>query len=198
VPQYGGGQQAAPPYGAPYGGQPLYPAPPPYGAPQPGQQDGWGRPAEQSWGQQPATAPAQDWGNQSATPETQSWGDQPNVASGYPPLPDAAEKPRRSKLPLIIGLIVVLLIAIGAVAAFVYPGFLVKKVFDTAAVQTGVQKVLTDNYAIQGVTGVTCGQNIAVVVGTSFTCDATIDGQTVKVQAKITSASGNYEVERPA
>jgi hypothetical protein len=80
----------------------------------------------------------------------------------------------------------------------VSPGFLRSKVFDNAAVQTGVQKILTDSYGAKNVTGVVCPAGVKVASGASFTCTASVDGDKVTVPIKVTSDSGDYEVGRPA
>ncbi|MDT7709657.1 MAG: hypothetical protein QOG20_5264 [Pseudonocardiales bacterium] len=185
TPQQPYGQQGWGPPPQQYAGQQPYGAPQ-YEGPQPTQQYPG---AQQAWGQQ-AAPPGQQWGGQQ--PDAQQWG------QGYPPLPEAPATSGRSKLPFILGGVGVLVVAAVLVLGFVTPGFFVSKVFDTAAVQSGVQKILTDSYGVQGVTAVTCGQDIAVTAGASFTCDATIDGQHVKVPVRITSSSGDYQVGRPA
>jgi hypothetical protein len=226
--QQGGQQQHAweqqGPYGAPqpYGGQPQYGGQPHHGGqpqsggqphhggqsqydpnqygqagygqqptPQyPGQQQAWGRPGQQQgWGQNPGQQPTQQWQPHGA----QQWG------QGYPALPETpAGRRTASKLPLILGGVVVLVLAAVAVLGFVAPGFFVTKVFDAAAVQDGVRRILTDDYGIAAVTSVTCGEGIQVDTGATFECDATIDGAPVKVPIKVTSDDGAYEVGRPA
>jgi Domain of unknown function (DUF4333) len=184
------GQQYPPAQQPAYGNQPPYGGAPqqPYGAPNAGQYGGGQYGAPQPTQQYPA--PAQGWGAQSpGGPATQQWG------GGYPALPDAAPK-GRSKLPLILGGVALLVVAAVAVLGFVTPGFFVTKVFDSAAVQTGVQKVLTDSYGLN-VSSVTCGKGIQVAQGASFTCDATVDGASVTVPIRVTSKDGNYEVGRP-
>lgn len=175
--QYGAAPGQPPSGNQPYAGQP-YPGQP-YGSPQPTQPFPGGAhqyPGQQGW---PPQGP----------PPTQQWG------PGHPPLP----APRgRSKLPLILGGVGILVVAAILVLGFVAPAFFVSKVFDTAAVQTGVQKILTDSYGVKDVTAVTCGRNIAVTAGNTFTCDATIAGKPARVPVRITSNDGNYEVGRPA
>lgn len=172
-PQQGGypGQQQ------PYGGRPYPGQQPPY----PGQQQPYpGGPAQQQWagGQQ-----APQWG------------------PGYPPLPDVSRAPGRSRTPLIVGAVVVVLLGIGAVLAFVTPGFLISTVFDQAALQSGVQRVLTDDYGYPVVGEVVCGDPaqgpIPVREGDTFTCATTIDGVPATVPVLITSGGGDYEVSRP-
>ncbi|MCO1656084.1 DUF4333 domain-containing protein [Pseudonocardia humida] len=219
--QWGGyGQPGQPGGQQPYGGQPGYGAQPgqqgwgeqqygqqQYGQPQgyggqygqPGQQ-GYGGQQQGGWGGQDQQPGQQAWGGQGQA--TQHWPGDPNQqqwGGGYPPLPDApAQGGGRSKMPLILGIVAAVLIAAAVgVLGFWTPGFFVTKVFDTGAVQAGVQKVLTDEYGL-AVESVTCGQDIRVDNGATFECDATIDGQPRKVPVKVTSAEGDYEVGRPA
>ena len=171
--QQGYAQQgyAQPGYGQPGYGQPGY-GQPGYGQPGYGQ-PGYGRPG---YGQ-------------------------PGYGQGYPPLPDVDRARRRSRLPLLIGGIVLALLAVGAVLAFVWPGFLNTTVFDQAALQSGVQRVLVEDYGYPVVGEVTCGEAAAgpirVVTGTTFTCTTTIDGATAVVPVEVTSDTGDYEVSRP-
>ncbi len=195
--QYGGQQYGGQQYsGQPYGNQPQQ-------GPQPTQQFPGAQqqpyPGQQGWPQQ--QGPQQQGPQQQGPQPTQQWGGQQpdgGWGPGYPPLPATPPRSGRSKLLLILGGVGVLIVAAVLVLGFVTPGFFVSKVFDTAAVQTGVQKTLTDSYGIQGVTGVTCGQNIAVTAGNTFTCDATIAGKPARIPVKITSNAGDYEVGRPA
>lgn len=187
--QYGG-QQPGQPAGQPGWGQP--------GAQQYGQQGWGGQDQQQAWGQQGQQQGQPAWGGQATQQwqgDQQQWGGQ---GGGYPPLPENAPRSGgRSKLPLIlIAALLVVLAAVG-VLGFVTPGFFVTKVFDSAAVQQGVQKVLTDNYGL-AVSAVTCGKDIKVANGATFQCDATIDGEQKKVPVTVTSATGDYQVGRPA
>ncbi len=196
------------PYGQPQYGQPRY-GQPRYGEPRYGQQLGGGQaappdePPTQQWaGGQPVWggppqqeewqgALRQPW----AGPEAgqQEWGD------GHPAQadPSVSGRARRSRLPIVLGVVAVVVAAVVLVLGFVTPGFFVTKVFDTAAVQTGVQKVLTDDYGLTGVTGVTCQQKVTVVKGGRFTCQATVAGAQKQVPITITSDDGAYEVGRP-
>jgi GNAT superfamily N-acetyltransferase len=80
------------------------------------------------------------------------------------------------------------------VLGFYRPGFFVTKVFDGNALQTGVTKILTEDYGLANVSGVNCGQNIKVTQGASFTCSANVDGKPVTVPVRVTSSAGDYEV----
>ena len=86
---------------------------------------------------------------------------------------------------------------VDVVLGFVTPGWFVTRVLDAAAVQTGVAKILTDNYGVDGVADVHCPSGVRVTPGTTFTCDAAIDGDPVKVPIRITDGKGGYEVGRP-
>lgn len=191
---YGGRQygQQPPQYGqAPYGQQqpPPYESTPSYGQ-QPTQQ--WSG-DQQSWGPQPT----QQWPQPGGQPPG---GQHPGGQwdPGYRQ-PDATARPasRGMKLPLIAGGVAVLVIAVVAVLGFVTPAFFVTKVFDAAALESGVTKVLTESYGLKGVTGVTCKSDIRVTNGAAFDCDAVIDGKTKKVPIKVTSSDGTYEVSQP-
>ncbi|WP_433284215.1 DUF4333 domain-containing protein [Pseudonocardia sp. CA-142604] len=191
-------QPGLPPYGQPHPGQPPYGQPqqfgqPPYGRPQQGPQQPYGGPqpggpqqfGSPGWGQQPT----QQWAGQQPAGQ-QPWG------QARPPAPAPAGKSgaKRLLLPIIGGVVV---IAVIAVLGFVWPGFFVSKVFDQAALQDGVQRVLAQNYNLD-VSAVQCDAGIRVSEGTSFECQATVDGATVKVPITITSPDGAYEVGRPA
>lgn len=216
APQSGASQSGAPQPGAPAWAQ----QPPPAG--------GWNAPPggypPQPYGQQPYPQPPHPGGQQPYSGGQQSfpggqpfpggqqqypggrpppWGGQPGPqwGPGYPPLPDVTRPPRRSRLPLIIGAVVALLLGVGAILAFVTPGFLNRTVFDQAALQGGVQRVLTDSYGYPAVGEVLCGDPaqgpIRVVEGDTFTCTTTIDGAPATVPVRITSSTGDYEVSRP-
>jgi hypothetical protein len=94
--------------------------------------------------------------------------------------------------------VVVAVLVVGGILGFVTPGFFVTKVFDTAAVQQGVQKVLTTDYKIEGVGDVRCPANVQVKVGETFTCTTTVNGKPANIQITIKSADGSYEVGRPS
>ncbi|MGH3566639.1 MAG: DUF4333 domain-containing protein [Pseudonocardia sp.] len=115
---------------------------------------------------------------------------------GYPRAPYPAAGKKKPALPWIIGALVVVL-GLVAVLGFVTPAFLVSRVFDRAALQQGVQQMLTENYGIAGVESVTCEAGVEVVAGESFECAAVVEGEDVTVPIRITSADGDYEVGRP-
>jgi hypothetical protein len=117
----------------------------------------------------------------------------------YPSLPEPAAPPRRARQGLILALLIAVLLAVVvSFLGFVKPGFLLIKVLDPAAVQTGVQKVLTNDYEITGVGTVTCPDKQRVVPGGTFQCQAVVNGKPVTVPVRVTSDTGDYEVSRPA
>ena len=111
--------------------------------------------------------------------------------------------PRRGPQPagrppwIVIGVAVLVVVAV-LVLGFVTPGWFVTRVFDPAAVQAGVARILTDDYGVAGVADVRCPADVRVVTGGTFSCDATIDGDPVEVPVRITDDDGGYEVGRPA
>jgi hypothetical protein len=82
--------------------------------------------------------------------------------------------------------------------AFVAPGFLVTRVFDAAAMERDVARVLVEDHGIGGVTAVGCSGQVRVVADTRFECTATIDGAAVAVPMRVVDDDGGYEVGRPS
>ncbi|MGW3960718.1 DUF4333 domain-containing protein [Amycolatopsis sp. NPDC005003] len=218
-PQYGqqpGG--AYPPSGSqeqPQWGQPQQPS---Y---DPNQQQQWGQPQQpQQWGQQPGgyTPPQQpQWGQQpppygqqpgggypQSGPQAQpQYGQQPGGQYDYgqqfpgTAAPEA-EKPAKSKKGLLIGVVAaIVVVAAFLVLGFVAPGFLKTQVFNNTQMQTDVQKLLTETYKIDGVTGVTCPAEQKVEDGAKFECTATIAGKPQQVPITVKGTGGNYEVSPP-
>jgi Domain of unknown function (DUF4333) len=162
------------------GGPPSTYGPPQFGSP------GWAGQQGRGPGQQ--QGPPSRGGQPSGAPQ---W------APGQPPNLVSAGR-GKSRAPLAIGVAVVLVLAVVGVLGFVQPGFFVTRVFDTVAIQDGVQRVLTQDYGLPGVASVTCPEGVQVVVGAAFECQATVDGEPVTVPIRVTSQDGGYEVGRPA
>jgi hypothetical protein len=95
-----------------------------------------------------------------------------------------------------VGAAVLAVVAV-LVLGFVAPGWFVTRVLDPDAVQGGVAKILTESYAVEAVADVRCPGDVEVVVGATFTCDATVDGDPVTVPVRVTGGNGDYEVGRP-
>jgi hypothetical protein len=72
------------------------------------------------------------------------------------------------------------------------------KVFDSTAVAAAVQKILTDDYQIAGVSGVSCPDGQQVRDGAKFDCSVTVGGKAEKVTITTTGDSGDYQVGAPA
>jgi hypothetical protein len=162
-----------------------------------------GQPTQQWNGAPTAWGPAEnrDEAPPKQAPPARSWelSDTGHSIPPYPSLPEPVHPPRRIKQGLILALLIVVLMA-GVIGflGFVSPGFFLVKVLDPTAVQTGVQKVLTNDYGLTGVDQVRCSQGNRVVVDAKFECQATVAGGQVTVPIRITSDSGDYEVGRPA
>lgn len=110
------------------------------------------------------------------------------------PIPEMGKK-KPLVLWIVTGVIVLALVAVG-ILGFVTPGFFNKKVFDNAAVQDGVSKMLKDYYKVNP-SAVSCPTDQEVKAGSTFTCTVTINGQQQKVTNKITTDDGHYEVGQP-
>jgi hypothetical protein len=186
--QYG---QQPPPGGYTPPQQPQWgqqPPPQQYGQPQYGQQPGGGYPpsgpqVQPQYGQQPGQPGQQGY----------DYNQFPGAAA-----PDA-EKPAGSKKGLLIGIgALVVVVAAVLILGFVAPGFFKTQVFNNTQMQTDVQKLLTDTYKIDGVTGVTCPAEQKVEDGAKFECTATIAGKPQQVPITVKGTGGNYEVSPPA
>ena len=75
-------------------------------------------------------------------------------------------------------------------------------VLDVSAVQNGVLQTLADpasGYGANDVTDVSCngGRNPSARQGTTFTCDATVNGARRQVTVAVSDDEGTYEVDRP-
>ncbi len=119
----------------------------------------------------------------------------PHMAQPGPPYPGGAQQPKRSRksrgLLLGIGAGIVLLILGGALAALLIPS---GPVLDSAAVEQGVQRVLTEDYDAGNVSNVDCPRGQPVEPGTSFECTATIEGAEQAVPISVTTTEGEYVV----
>ncbi|MFD4180019.1 DUF4333 domain-containing protein [Rhodococcus sp. NPDC058514] len=90
---------------------------------------------------------------------------------------------------------VVVLGVIAAIAGFASFGG--TDTLDRAAVEKGVEQVVTGSYGIKDVGDVTCPADQKVEEGRSFTCDLTVDGEPQQVTVTFTDDTGTYEVSRP-
>ncbi len=189
----------AAPQQQPWGPPPQQPSGPQGWGPPAGQQPGWGgaqQPgpaAPPGWGPPPA---AQQWGQPAPQPGSpqpgQPWGP---PSAGAQPWGQPTPPPTKSKLPLLIGAVVALVIVVGAVIAIATLG--AKTTLDAAAAEAGVVKVLTESYGAAEVGDVSCPTGQEVAAGNSFTCTVTVDGQYRSVTLTFTDDAGTYEVSRP-
>jgi hypothetical protein len=203
--QQGGGQQVwGQQYGQPsdYGqpaGQQVYGQP--YGQSEPFAQQGgygqggYGQPGygQSGYGQQPSAYPPPGYGGY-----TQPAG---SPSGGFPAT--AVAQPKKSNQGLIIAIVVVVVLAaLAAVALFVWPGFLNKKVFDERQVTAGVTSVLTGaaptGYGLTGVSDVSCPSGQEVKAGTSFQCTLNLNGAPKPVTVEVKNDDGLYQVNPPS
>jgi hypothetical protein len=68
------------------------------------------------------------------------------------------------------------------------------KIFDQAAVQDSVKRILTDDYKVEGITTVTCPAKQDVKEGSTFDCAVALADVVKKVTLTVTSDEGDYEV----
>jgi len=171
----------------PYGSRPADPVDP---------TAGWDRPPAGGWGApDPRPGSPGPYGDE---PQYR-WQPQyePSLSNDHSPRPRKSAR-QRGRQRLLVAIVAALVVVVVLVLGFVTPGWFVTRVFDATAVQAGVAKILTDDYATDGVADVRCPQNVQVAAGATFTCDATIDGDPVTVPITVTDDRGGYQVGRPA
>ena len=160
----------------------------PYGrgaaAPEPGSTGAWRRESAGPYGDEPQYG----WQPQY----------EPSLSPGYPARPHRKTAQQRGRQRLLVAVVTALVVVIVLVLGFFTPGWFVTRVFDSAAVQTGVAKILANDYATDGVADVRCPQDVQVTSGATFICDATIDGDPVTIPVTVTDDRGGYQVGRPA
>ncbi|MBC3192049.1 DUF4333 domain-containing protein [Pseudonocardia sp. C8] len=148
----------------------------------------------------PHQAPASPWAGDrptTAQPSDGSWGGGwSGVEQGeepWAPQEDAAKPSGIKKWGLVGG--GALLAVILAVTAFLWPAWAVSRHLDQTALQTGVHQVLTRDYGLQ-VGAVQCPDDVTVAAGTTFSCQAVVDGEQVEVPGVVTSDEGDYQIKR--
>jgi hypothetical protein len=160
-----------------------------FSGPWPGQQ----APAA-PWQQQPGTAgsgrPAQQ------PPQQFGGGFQPSQYGGLGAFAAAPEKKPKSKKPLLIGGIAVLVLVLGGGGAWLLGAFR-GDVLDQQSLQDGVVKVLNENYGEPDVKNAQCPSNEAAQNGTTFDCTVQIGGQAKKVTVRVLNDRPEYEVGAP-
>ncbi|UMB69524.1 DUF4333 domain-containing protein [Mycobacterium paraterrae] len=98
-----------------------------------------------------------------------------------------------------LALLVAAVVVIGDVA---YPGSTGGAELDVAKVQDGVLQTLSDpasGYGANTVTDVSCngGRNPSARQGTTFACDATVNGSARHVMVLVSDDRGTYEIDGP-
>lgn len=161
----------------PPAGPPPSPYPPtrgghPFGPPDPWGSGPWGAPGPSAW------APA------------------PGPPSRPPRDPQRVRRNRRIAVGVLTLLLVATLVVLGLLAFVTGPRFARVDVFDRAAVERGVAGVISEDWRRQ-VSAVRCPDDIEVVAGESFRCDAVVDGRAATVPVDILDDQGTYQVGQP-
>jgi hypothetical protein len=200
-PQQPWGQQ---PYGGHVPGTPSggFPAqggyPPPQGYPGQQQYPGYGQPQQPQPTQQ---YPAGGGYGQSPYGEQQQY-----PGYGQPPQQQypgqGGPQPKKKSGALLWVVVAVAVVAVGAVLVlgFVTPGWFNSRVFDQAAVQDGVKKIVVDEYKADSakIESVTCPEGEPVTKDHRFTCTLKYDGKDFTVDITVRDESnGQYEVANP-
>lgn len=152
------------------------------------------QPQQQGWqaGPPPHGQPyPQQWAQQPGQPYFQG---QPYPQQGYGEVPSTpTEAKKRSRAPLYIGL-VVLVLGIGVAGAYFVTG---RSTLDQQAAEVGVARVLTTSYGLAKVTDVSCPAGQQVKKNDTFTCTVRVDGESRDVTITFVDDEGTYEVGRP-
>jgi len=71
------------------------------------------------------------------------------------------------------------------------------RIFDQAALEAGVRRVLTESYQLTGVGTVRCPSGQTVQTGISFDCTVALPEGTKRVTLTVRGSDGTYEVSAP-
>ncbi|MBK1784001.1 DUF4333 domain-containing protein [Prauserella cavernicola] len=171
------------------------PQTPGHGYPAPGQQQypGQQQPQQHQYPQQPqqhqqAQQPQQP-GNFGGNFQSQYGG--LGAFGGEPPA-----KPKRSKKPLVIGLVVVVVLGGGAAAAW-FGGLFRGDVLQQQSLQDNVATVLRDSYGEHDVSGVECPADQKIQTGNTFECSVQVAGKRKAVAIRVLNDKPEYEVGAP-
>ena len=140
----------------------------------------------------PAGSPASVWAGDQAT-TAQPADDAGHGATSWAPQESGRAPLDRRKWGLIGG--GVLLVALVLASAFLWPAWAIPPRLDQTALQTGVNQVLSEDYGLE-VGAVQCLDDVVVSAGTTFSCQAVVDGEQVEVPGVVTSDEGDYQVNR--
>ncbi|MEA5362082.1 DUF4333 domain-containing protein [Amycolatopsis sp., V23-08] len=162
-----------------------------FSGPWPGQQ-----PPAAPWQQQPQPGPPSGGWPAQQPPQQFGGGFQPAQYGGLGAFDVAPDKKPKSKKPLLIGGIAVLVLVLGGGAAWLLGAFR-GDVLDQQSLQDGVVKVLNENYGEPDVKDAQCPSNEAAQNGTTFDCTVKIGGQAKKVTVRVLNDRPEYEVGAP-
>jgi hypothetical protein len=123
-------------------------------------------------------------------------GFQPAQYGGLGAFAGQPEKKPKSKKPLLLGGIAVLVLAAGGGAAWLLGAFR-GDVLEQQSLQDGVVKVLNESYGEPDVKNAQCPADEAAENGTTFDCTVTIGGQPKKVTVRVLNDRPEYEVGAP-
>lgn len=103
---------------------------------------------------------------------------------------------KRSKKPLLLGAAVAVLLAAGAVAAWLLGAFS-GPVLDQAALEGEVTRVLHESYGEQDVTNTQCPAGQPIDPGHTFTCTVTVAGTPMTVRIRVLNEKPVFTIGAP-
>ncbi|WP_216210437.1 DUF4333 domain-containing protein [Amycolatopsis aidingensis] len=108
-------------------------------------------------------------------------------------------KGRRSKRPLLITAVTVVVLAAGVVTAWLLGAFrgMVTDVLEQDSLQDGVLAVLRDSYGEQDVQNARCPADQPATNGTTFECTVDVAGQQKTVSVRVLNDQPEVEVGMP-
>ena len=118
------------------------------------------------------------------------------------PRSSVPQKRSRFKILIVVGVVVVVVEAVGLAVGLSKLGLAEDKVLDVSKAQAGVQQILvdpTDGYGAANIAIIVCnnGKNPVVRKGATFTCEVIVNGRKRVVTAVFQDDDGTYEVDRP-
>ncbi|WP_159067506.1 DUF4333 domain-containing protein [Gordonia iterans] len=107
----------------------------------------------------------------------------------------------RAALGAALGGAVLVIAALVALSAFVWPGWVTKTLSQTS-VEQGVERLLTapvdqDGYGLDDVSEVSCPSGMKAQAGVQFTCAVKIAGENRRVTVTVLNDDGDYDVSQP-
>ena len=167
-------------------------------AQQPGTTGSFSGPWQQNPPAQPQAGPWQQQAPPPGPPQHQQFGGgfQPSQYGGLGAFSPEAQKKPRSKKPLAIGGIAVLVLVVGGGLAWLLGAFR-GDVLEQKSLQDGVTKVLNESYGEPDVKNAQCPSDESAQNGTTFDCTVQIGGQEKKVTVRVLNDKPEYEVGAP-